>query len=121
MQYKAIVFDLDGTLLNTIEDLKDSMNSVLEFHGFPTHDTDTIKYFVGTGMRNLVIKSLPAEKRSQDMIDNCFDQMRKEYSKRWDNKTKPYEGIPELLDILISQNIKLTVLSIRCIALLLQL
>jgi phosphoglycolate phosphatase len=111
MKYKAIVFDLDGTLLNSIEDLKDSMNSVLEFHGLPTHDTNTFKYFVGTGMRNLVINSLPPQKRSQVMVDKCLDQMRKEYSKRWDNKTKPYEGIPELLDILVLKNIKLTVLS----------
>lgn len=110
-KYKAVLFDLDGTLLDSVEDLKDSMNSVLESYGFPTHDTESYKYFVGNGMRNLVARALPPEERSQSMIDKCLAQMQKEYSKRWANKSKPYEGIPELLDALRDNNIKIAVLS----------
>lgn len=111
MKYKAVVFDLDGTLLNTIEDLLNSMNAVLVKSGFPTHDLETFKTFIGTGVADLVKYSLPTESRDKDTIDRCIAAMRHEYSKRWDDKTRPYKGIPQLLDTLASRNIKMAILS----------
>ena len=110
-RYKAVIFDLDGTLLDTLDDLADSMNYVLESNGFPIHDIDKYKYFVGNGLRNLVTKALPPEHRNPETIDSAFDNMLKEYSKRWDKKTIPYPGVPELLDQLKLRGIKLAILS----------
>lgn len=111
MKYKAVIFDLDGTLLNTIEDLANSMNAVLAREGFPTHDVEAYKYFVGNGMRNLVKRALPEDCRSEEQVDRYLEAMKQEYSLRWDEKTQPYEGIPELLDRLKEMGIKTAVLS----------
>ncbi|HEX2944400.1 MAG TPA: HAD family hydrolase [Clostridia bacterium] len=111
MGYKAVIFDLDGTLLDTIDDLGDSMNSVLAQHGYPVHDLKAYKYFVGNGMRNLVLRALPEEKRDASSVEQGLGEMRGEYAKRWANKTRPYPGIPQLLDALTEKGIKLAVLS----------
>ena len=110
-KFKAVVFDLDGTLLDTLDDLADSMNHVLESNGFPIHNIDEYRYFVGNGLRNLATKALPPEHRNPETIDSAFNNMLKEYHKRWDNKTIPYTGIPELLDQLTARDIKLAILS----------
>lgn len=109
--YKAVIFDLDGTLLDTIDDLADSMNSVLEGFNYPTHEVEKYKYFVGEGMINLVKRAVPQGVCGEAEIAQCFEAMRKEYSKRWASKSRPYEGIPELLDLLQSRGIKMAVLS----------
>jgi len=111
MRYKAVIFDLDGTLLDTIEDLGDSMNSVLEKHGYPVHDLKAYKYFVGNGMRNLVLRALPENRRDSASVDQGLIEMQSEYAKRWADKTRPYPGIPALLDALTEKGIKLAVLS----------
>lgn len=111
MKYKAVIFDLDGTLLDTIEDLGDSMNSVLSNHGYATHDLAAYRYFVGNGMRNLVIRALPEDKRDRASVDQALSEMRSEYAKRWADKTRPYPGIPALLDALTGKGVKLSVLS----------
>lgn len=111
MKYKAVIFDLDGTLLNTIDDLSNSMNAVLEKWGFPIHDTETYKYFIGNGIRNLVSNALPEDKRGDETVDACLAGMRQEYEKRWAEKTGPYEGIPELLDALTAKGVKMAILS----------
>jgi phosphoglycolate phosphatase len=110
-RFKAVVFDLDGTLLDTIEDLADSMNLVLESLGFPIHSADQYKFFVGNGLRNLAEKALPVEHRSIESVDSAFKEMLKEYGTRWGDKTHPYSGIPELLDQLAAREIKLAILS----------
>lgn len=111
MKFKAVLFDLDGTLLDTIDDLADSMNSVLERYGFPKHGVDEYKYFVGDGMDVLVRRALPAACMDDSLIAGCVEAMKEEYSSRWADKTRPYDGIPELLDAFSSSGIRLSILS----------
>lgn len=111
MKYKGIIFDLDGTLVNSLEDISDAMNIVLKGLNYPTHTYDTYQYFIGSGLRNLVSKALPSSNNKEEQIEICFEMMIQEYRKICTLKTKPYEGILELLDNLTSQNIKLAVFS----------
>jgi len=111
MKYKGIIFDLDGTLVNSLEDISDAMNTVLTGLNYPTHTYDAYQYFIGSGLRNLVSKALPASNNSDEQIEICFDCMINKYREVCTIKTKPYEGIIELLDLLTSQNIKLAVFS----------
>ena len=111
MRFKGIIFDLDGTLVNSLEDISDAMNTVLTGLNYPTHTYDTYQYFIGSGLRNLVSKALPASNNSDEQIEICFDCMINEYREVCTIKTKPYEGIITLLDNLVSRNIKLAVFS----------
>lgn len=111
MTYKAVIFDLDGTLVNSIEDLGDSMNMVLANHNYPTHSYETYENFIGSGIRSLVVKALPKNQRTEIQIDKRFDAMVNIYSKQCINKTKPYDGILDLLKQLQSRELKLSVLS----------
>ncbi len=111
MKFKGIIFDLDGTLVNSLEDISDAMNSVLTGLKYPAHSYDTYQYFIGSGLRNLVSKALPESNNSEDQIEICFECMINEYRKVCTIKTKPYEGIVALLDDLVSRNIKLAVFS----------
>ena len=111
MKYKGIIFDLDGTLVNSLEDISDAMNNVLTTLNYPTHTYEAYQYFIGSGLRNLVSKALPASNNTEIDIENCFNCMITEYREICTLKTKPYEGIVELLDDLISRDIKLAVFS----------
>jgi phosphoglycolate phosphatase len=111
MKYKAILFDLDGTLLDTLEDLANSMNSVLSSLGFPTHEVSRYKGFVGEGVEYLAYCALPENHRGQEMVSRCMALMREAYRERWAEKTCSYPGIPELLDELSRQGIKMAILS----------
>ena len=111
MKYKAVIFDLDGTLLDTLEDIADSMNSVLKQFAFPEYSREVYRYFLGEGIERLVRQALPEDKREQALIMQCVTRMREEYSKRWANKTRPYPEIPELLDALTGRGIKMAILS----------
>lgn len=111
MKFKAVLFDLDGTLLDTLDDLADSMNAVLAASGYPVHEVEAYKYFVGNGLRNLTERCLPEGRRSAPEIDGHLAEMRREYEIRWDKKTKPYQGIPELLDALTEKGVKIAILS----------
>ncbi len=110
MKYKAVMFDLDGTLLDTLLDLAESMNSVLEKLGFPQHPVDKYRYFVGDGMKMLARRALPQSADEQTVL-RCHELMREEYGSRWDKKTRPYDGILELLEELNGRNLILTVFS----------
>lgn len=112
MKHQAVIFDVDGTLLDSLEDLADSMDVVLRQNDFPVHSLDRYKYFVGNGMENLVRRARPEERRGDEaLVAECFDRMREEYAERWNAKTRPYEGIPELLDALAGLNVRMSVLS----------
>lgn len=111
MKYQAICFDLDGTLLDTIEDLADSMNYVLSQLGFSGHLIKQYKHYVGDGLDELAKRALPAEHRDEEMIATCVQAMRAHYQKHWADKTRPYSGVPQLLDALTALHIPMAVLS----------
>ena len=101
MKYKAIIFDLDGTLIDSIQGIAYSMNLVLQADGFPLHDEGTTMSFVGHGIRRLVEQALPADARTDVRIEECFRRMMATYDEHWDRQMRPYDGIPELLQALL--------------------
>ena len=110
-KHTAVLFDLDGTLLDTIDDLAESMNSALHRFGLPQHEVEAYKYFVGDGVDILVRRALPEAHRHETMIERSAAAMREEYEKRWAAKTRPYDGIPELLDALTECGVTMAVFS----------
>lgn len=111
MNFKAVMFDLDGTLLDTIEDIAEAVNTVLRALNSPTYEIADYKRMVGDGMRSLAERVLPPEMQDKEIIDQCVKLARSEFTKRWSNKTKPYDGIPEMLNELTKRKIRLAVLS----------
>ncbi len=111
MSVKAILFDLDGTLLDTLVDIADSANSTLARYGLPTHSVDAYRYFIGDGVNMLISRALPNEKRDSDIMAKCVKGFREYYSRNWNVKTRPYDGVPELLDALAAKQIKMAILS----------
>lgn len=108
MIYKAAIFDMDGTLVDTIEDIADSVNEMLEDYNFPTHSLDEVRQFVGNGARKLIERSLPAEKSSDEkFVDEALKNYDEIYKKNLTNKSKPYDGIIELLKNLNAKKIPL--------------
>ena len=108
--YKGIIFDLDGTLLDTINDLTDSVNDVMKIYGWKEYDSEACKMMVGNGFRKLIQRALPEEKQKDEMfLDEAVDQFSKAYQKRYLNKTIPYEGILKLLGTLEEKGIKIAV------------
>lgn len=110
---QAVIFDLDGTLLDTLQDLSDSGNAVLAARGFPTHSIDDYRTFIGTGMENLVRAIFPegAKPETDEEIAQVLKEYRGFYGENWKNTTVPYPGIPELLDTLTERGIPIGVLS----------
>jgi len=111
MEYKAVLFDLDGTLLDTIQDLTDSMNRALGRFGFPRRSVEECKLFVGDGVDVFARRALPESHRDTETIAKLAAAVRTEYAGRWAEKTHPYDGIPELLDALTERGMKIAVLS----------
>lgn len=111
MTLKAVIFDLDGTLLNSIVGIADAMNMLLQRLNYPTHDIETYKYLVGEGIIELVGRALPPGKQDDHDMNQLVTEYRALYAKTWPENSPPYEGIPELLDSLSSRNIKFSVLS----------
>lgn len=109
--YKCVLFDLDGTLVDSLVDLADSMNRVLTRQGLPTHPVQAYRYFVGEGIITLVQRALPAEARQEDLVQECARKMRQEYALHWADTTRPYPGIAELLDALAGRGIEMAILS----------
>ncbi len=108
---RALIFDLDGTLLNTLEDLADSGNAALAALGLPGHPVDAYRLFVGLGVAELVLRMLPQAQRDEATCKRAGTLLVAEYSQRWKAKTRPYPGIPELLQALLALSLPLCVLS----------
>ena len=100
MKFKAVIFDLDGTLLNTLEDLALSVNAVLESKGYPGHPVDAYRYFVGDGIDLLVKRTFPEDAWSGSNLDLLIEAVKEEYGRRWADHTEPYAGVAEMLDLL---------------------
>ena len=111
MKYPAVIFDLDGTLLDTLADIADAMNAALGRLGFPGHETSAYRYLTGDGASAMAERSMPGPARNEAAVAECVREFRSEYARRWGTKTRPYPGIRELLDGLAGRRIKLAVLS----------
>ena len=111
MHFKAVLFDLDGTLLDTLEDIADAANKVLAEYRFPPHNTDDYRTFVGEGLTMLMTRALPSHHKDTATIEALSKAFRETYEAHWNKKTKPYPGVPGMLDELTSRALPLAVLS----------
>ena len=105
---KAVIFDLDGTLLNTLEDLKESTNFALCKFGYPERTLNEVRCFVGNGVKKLIERAVPENCTN---IDECLEIFKKNYSENMCNHTKPYDGILKILEELHKDGVKIGVVS----------
>ena len=108
--YKTFIFDLDGTLLDTIGDLAASVNYALRTNGMPEHSTDDVRRFVGNGVRLLMERAVP-DGAANPLFDDAFADFRQHYMVHSLDTTRPYDGIPETLAELKSRGCRLAVVS----------
>lgn len=108
MRYDAVIFDLDGTLLNTLGDLRNAVNHAMDAMGAPHRTTDEVRRFVGNGVAKLVELSMPENSSTADTA-KALSLFREYYSAHLNIETCPYEGIVEMLKVLKSQGIKVYV------------
>lgn len=108
---KTIIFDLDGTLLDTLADLADSANYTMEQMGYPTHPVDSYRYFVGNGVPKLLERCLPEDKRTEENILTARRIFADYYNVHFVDKTRPYDGVKELLEKLKESGVKMAVAS----------
>ena len=107
---KAVIFDLDGTLLDTLTDIMESVNKVLSTHNFPTHNLEAYKYFIGGGIGVLTKKAFPQDISDAD-YDLYFGAVMREYESRQTLRTKPYKGIVKMLEKMNADGIRIAILS----------
>lgn len=107
---QAAIFDLDGTLLDTLDDLADSANEALAAAGLPVHPVDAYRTFVGDGIQTLVRRIVPAD-GAEEKVAEVLALYREAYGRRWNLKTKPYAGVPEMLTALTARALPMAVLS----------
>lgn len=109
---KAAIFDLDGTIIDTLDDLAKTGNYVLKQNGYPVHDEEKYRFFVGSGIKNLCIRMLPDEdKNDEALVSRIFDEFNEYYGKHYMDHTKAYNGIESMLKKLVNMNIKVGVLT----------
>ena len=96
MRYKLAVFDMDGTILNTLEDLADSTNYALKANGLPERTIDEVRRFVGNGIRLLIERAVPTD-TDKELTDKVFDTFKEYYKTHCAVKTRPYDGIKDVL------------------------
>lgn len=109
--YKAIIFDLDGTLLDTLTDIALAANRSLEEMGYPTHNIERYKTFVGDGVEKLIERCLPATERQDSIIKQCCTYMKRNYARMWPDHSHPYPGILEMLSDLHQRDLSMAILS----------
>ncbi len=110
MAYKAAIFDLDGTILDTLQDLANSLNHALTVNGFPERSLDEVRRFIGNGVRMLVRRGCPTgtPEAEQEKVYESFQPHYREHNRDF---TRPYDGIHELLDTLLAQGVRTAVVS----------
>ena len=110
MKYEAAIFDLDGTLVNSLDDLADSANGTLRAHSFPMHEVEAYRYFVGDGTRKLMERILPQEYAADTtFVEQFMSKYKDRYARNLLQKTKPYDGIMEMLEELRRRGIPMAV------------
>jgi phosphoglycolate phosphatase len=107
----TVLFDLDGTLLNTLDDMADCANAALSMNGWPVHDTEAYKYFVGNGVDVLIRRIVPDGIVSPEELERVKKNYAELYAKHATDKTRPYDGIPELIESLRARGVKSAVIS----------
>lgn len=110
-KFLAVVLDLDGTLLDTLSDIANSANEVLAAYDVVPHQTEAYRRFIGDGVAMLFTRALPEALRTPETITACAARFSEVYDRRWNDQSRPYKGVPELLETLAKQGVKLTVLS----------
>lgn len=110
MRYDTVIFDLDGTLLNTLDDLTGSVNFAMESCGFPIRTVDEVRCFVGNGINLLIRRAVP-KGTTEEYIDKAFAVFKEHYANHCVVKTKPYDGILDLLKELKEMDIKMAIVS----------
>lgn len=108
---KLVIFDLDGTLLNTIEDLGQAANHALQQNDYPTHSIASYPFFVGNGVRKLMERVLPENSRDAQTVDALLKDFKAYYDEHLHDYSKPYQGIVEMLEELSDKGVKLAVAS----------
>ena len=111
MSFRAAIFDLDGTLLDTLDDIANAANRVLAARGLPTHPKPSYRALIGEGVVKLMLRALPATHRDDTTVRACVGAYVQEYERTWNAQTKPYAGVPGMLDALVIRGLKLAILS----------
>jgi len=111
MRFQAVIFDMDGTLLDTLKEIADAMNAALATLGYPPHAYDAYREYVGYGMDVLAQRVLPEGHKDDALVGRLVEAMRTIYGRDHAFLSRPYEGIPELLDALVGKGVRMTILS----------
>lgn len=109
-KYNTIIFDLDGTLLNTLEDLRDSVNVIMRRYGWQEHSLEQIRKFVGNGLGKLIERAIPLGKEN-DKYEEALQEMKEYYTEHCLIKTKPYDGVLDLMKTLSEHGFRMAIVS----------
>ena len=111
MRYSSLIFDLDGTLLDTVADIGAAANQVLHELGYPPHPLPAYQGFVGSGVAVLFQRALSGDHPPSSLIDDCVERFDRAYARCWNKASRPYDKIPELLNHLSASSYRLAILS----------